>query len=206
MRSWIPSELQSGPFVVAQAREAGLKWEMLQTASWRRMSRGQYSWSGLSDDIELKLRAVQARLPECAAFSGRTAAWLHGLDFPPEPIEVTVPRDISVRSRAGVKLRRASLDRTDRTSRRGFRVTTALRTVCDLGSRADVVESTVAVDMALKGGLVKLEELARYVEDNAGAKGVRRLRRAVGLAEPRCESPMETRLRLELIRARLPRP
>jgi very-short-patch-repair endonuclease len=39
-----------------------------------------------------------------------------------------------------------------------------------------------------------------------GAKGIKRLRRAVRHVDPRSESPMETRLRMELIRGRLPCP
>ena len=171
------------------------------------MSRGQYAWIGLPHDIELTLRAVQRRLPEQAAFSGHTAAWIHGLDFMPcEPIEVTIPRDLTVRTRAGAKLRRALLPDTDVIIRRGYRVTTPLRTACDLGSCRDVVEATVAVDMALHAGVINMESLAGHVACNPGAKGIKRLRRAVSLAEPRSASPMETRLRLELIMARLPRP
>jgi len=203
----IPKELKADPFTVVEARGAGVAWESLQTRAWRRMSRGQYAWTGLRHDVELILRAVDKRLPERAAFSGRTAAWIHGLDvLPCEPIEVTVPRDLPVRSRSGVRLRRASLPGSDLTVHRGFRVTTPLRTVCDLGSSADIVEATVALDMALHAGIVDMRALDRHVDSSAGAKGVKRLRRAIGLAEPRSESPMETRLRLELINARLPAP
>src|SRR2546426_10479605 len=46
--------------------------------------------------------------------------------------------------------------------------------------------------MAVRAGLVKLSNLARHVESHAGAKGINRLRRAVRLADPRSESPMET--------------
>src|SRR5437660_10950795 len=115
-------------------------------------------------------------------------------------------RRVPVRDRAGVRLRRAELPKSDVIVRQGFRTTSAIRTVCDLASRRDPVESVVAVDMAVRAGLVKLSNLARHVESHAGAKGIKRLRRAVRLADPRSESPMETRLRMELVRARLPRP
>jgi len=204
---WIPGELKADPFTVAEARGAGLTWEGLQTRAWRRMSRGQYAWTGLPHDVELTLRAVEMRLPEQAVFSGRTAAWIHGLDVPPcEPIEVTVPRDLPVRSRSGVRVRRASLPGCDRTNHRGFRVTTPLRTACDLGSCPNIVEATVALDMALHARMVDVRVLNLHVESSAGAKGIKRLRRAVGLAEPRSESPTETRLRLQVIKARLPAP
>jgi len=38
-----------------------------------------------------------------------------------------------------------------------------MRTVCDLASRRDPVESVVAVDMAVRAGLVKMSNLARHV-------------------------------------------
>lgn len=81
-----------------------------------------------------------------------------------------------------------------------------MRTACDLGSLRDVIESVVALDMATRTGLVQLSTLAKHVATHPGEKGIRRLRRAVRLADPRSESPMETRLRMQLIRARLPRP
>jgi very-short-patch-repair endonuclease len=199
--------LRRVPFTVAQAREAGMRWRDLQTRHWSRTSHGQYAWAGLPQDFRLKLLAVSLRMPRKYAFSGLAAAWLLGLDSSwSELVEVTVPRDVPVRARAGVKVRRAALPESDVIVKRGLRTTSAMRTVCDLGSRADLVESVVAVDMALYAGLVKLPDLESHVATHAGAKGIRRLRRAVWLAEPRSESPMETRLRIQLIRGRLPRP
>jgi len=184
-----------------------MRWRDLQTRHWTRTSHGQYAWAGLPQDPRLKLLAVSMRMPRKYAFSGLTAAWLLGFDGAwSEPVEVTVPRDVPVRARAGVKLRRAALPESDVIEKRGLRVTSAMRTVCDLGSRSDLVESVVAIDMAAHAGLVKLSELERHVATHAGTKGIKRLRRAVGLAEPRSESPMETRLRIQLIRGRLPRP
>ena len=60
--------------------------------------------------------------------------------------------------------------------------------------------------MALHADLVTLETLERHVGKHPGAKGIKRLRKALRLANPRSESPMETRLRVELVRARLPTP
>src|SRR5438309_5405740 len=199
--------LRGGPFTVADARRVGLRWDDLQTRIWARLSRGQYAWMGLPQDAVLKLKAVAQRLPASYAFSGSTAAWVLGLDEAwCDPIEVTIGREVPVRARAGVRLRRAELPESDVIVRQGFRTTSAIRTVCDLASRRDPVESVVAVDMAVRAGLVKLSDLALHVESHAGAKGIKRLRRAVRLADPRSESPMETRLRMELVRARLPRP
>lgn len=207
MDSSIPAELRVGPFTVGEARSLGLTWKELQARRWRRVSYGRYLWSRLPADVDLMLKTVADRLPPAAVFSGLTAAWLLGLDTrPDDPIEVTVERDMPVRARAGVKLRRAFLPAADVEIRRGYRITNALRTVRDLGSRKDVAESVVAIDMALHAQLVDIAAIERLVESNRGAKGIARLRRAVALASPRPESPMETRLRLLLVSAGLPIP
>lgn len=199
--------MKERPFFVCEAREAGLSWEALQTRRWRRMSRGQYASSRLSVDVRLTLRAVADRMPARYAFSGRTAAWLHGLDLPPcDPVEVTIDRDESVRGRAGVRLRRAALTEAEVITLDGLRATSPLRTVRDLGSGRDHVESVVAIEMAAHAGTVELRDVAHYAATHPGEKGIKRLRRATALADPRSESPMETRLRLELISARLPKP
>ena len=193
--------------MVLEARDVGFKWRSLQTNRWRRLSRGQYSWTAIPDDTELRLKAAQQRLPSGFAFSGRTAGWILGLDMSPcDPIEATVQRGISVRSRAGMKVRRAALPEGDVIQRRGFPLTNPLRTVTDLGSGRDLVESVVAIDLALHAGLIGTGALDSHVEKHAGAKGIRRLRRAVRLADSRSESPMETRLRMQLVLARLPAP
>jgi very-short-patch-repair endonuclease len=153
----------------------------------------------------LVLAAIARRLPR-AVFAGLTAGWLHGLDLPPiDPVEVIIP-DAHHSGRAGVRLRRATLAPGDVVRLKGLPVTSALRTAIDLGCRRPLVEAVVALDMALNQGLVSFAELGSFLESNPGAKGIAKLRRAVDLAEPASESPMETQLRLLLVRAGLPRP
>jgi hypothetical protein len=151
------------------------------------------------------LFAIADRLPE-AVFSGCTAGWLHGLDLPPDdPIEVTVP-NAHISNRAGVYIRRTALARVEIVRLRGFPVTSALRTAVDLGSHRVLADAVIALDMALHKRIVNLAALRSFCEARPGAKRIAKLRRAVELAEPATESPMETRLRLILVMARLPRP
>jgi len=142
------------------------------------------------------LAAVARRLPAGAAFSGRTAAWLHGLDVEPcDPIEVTIPEPIGSGRRAGAFVRRAALAGEEIVQRRGLPTTSALRTVVDLGGRNPLTEGVVAADLFLHARLVTIAELRSYVADHPRAKGIARLRRVIDLAEPKAESAMETRLR-----------
>jgi very-short-patch-repair endonuclease len=153
------------------------------------------------------LGAVARRLPEGAAFSGHTAAWLHGLDVAPcDPIEVTIPERIGSGRRAGASVRRADLAADEVVLRRALPCTSALRTVVDLGGRDLLTDGVVAADMFLHARLVTVAELRSHVANHPRAKGIARLRRVVDLAEPKAESAMETRLRMLLVLAGLPRP
>jgi very-short-patch-repair endonuclease len=81
-----------------------------------------------------------------------------------------------------------------------------VRTVFDVSQRLPVTEATAVADMALHANLVQLTSLQERADQLAGRKGVKRFRRVVDLAEPKAESPMETRLRLVLVLGGLPRP
>ena len=80
--------------------------------------------------------------------------------------------------------------------RRGFPTTSAIRTVVDLAGKNTLTERVVAADMFPHAKLVTVAQLA----------GIARLRRVADFAEPLAESPMETRLRMVLVLAGLPRP
>jgi very-short-patch-repair endonuclease len=136
-----------------------------------------------------------------------TAAWLHGLDVEPcRPVEATVPEGSTVAGRVGIRLRRAKVERSDVVSRKGFECTSIHRTLVDVSQRLTLVESVVLADMALHAGLVTLAELQERAMRSAAHRGVRRFRRVVNYAEPKTESPMESRLRMLLVLGRLPRP
>ena len=153
--------------------------------------------------LEMALR----RLPDGAAFSGFTAAWLHGLDVPPcSPIEVTVPEDAGVSGRAGMVVHRTTFNRGDVVEARGLAVTSRVRTVGELCSRLELVEAVVIADAALHVNLTSLRELNAWATSHAYRRGIRTLRRVLKHAEPKAESPMESRLRMVLVLGRLPRP
>jgi uncharacterized protein DUF559 len=203
----VPPELRGGPFTLNEARLAGLTPRQLQGASWRRITFNRYVWVGLGDTPELTLATLHQRLPPGSGFSGATAGWLYGLDYQPcDPVEATIPKGCGSSALAGVAVRRAALPESDLVVRRGFRTTSPVRTVFDLGSRPPLAEAVVAVDSALRAGLVVLRDLRDWAAKHAGSKGIKQFRRVVDLAEPATESPMESRLRMVLIMGGLPRP
>ena len=62
------------------------------------------------------------------------------------------------------------------------------------------------VDLALHRRLVSRTQLSHWAATHAGSRGIVTFKRAIELAEPATESPMETRLRMMLVLAGLPRP
>lgn len=187
--------------------EAGLTAAKLRRGVWQRVGPALYAKGSRADLVEIRLAAVQIRLPVLAAFSERTAAWLHGLDLAPcAPIQVVAAPEAKISARSGAKVRRALLHPAELGWVRGFRVTSPLRTVLDLGSRFPLIESVSAVDMALHKGLVEETALASAVTAATGRKGSVQLRRVLALCDGSAESPMETRLRVLIELAGLPRP
>jgi very-short-patch-repair endonuclease len=203
----VPAALKMGPFNRAEASGVGITRSQLRSARYRRLGAGLYRWVGLTESPHLILTAAAKRMPAGAAFSGRTAGWLHGLDLAPcDPIEVTIPEPSGSSRLAGALVRRAHIARHEIVRRRGLPTTSAIRTVVDLGDRDPVTEGVVAADLFLHAGLVTVDQLRNYVEEHPGTRGIARLRRVVDLVEPKAESAMETRLRMLLVLARLPRP
>jgi very-short-patch-repair endonuclease len=203
----IPVALTTGPFNLAEARRHGLTKDHLLGASWRRLGGGFYALRAIADDPKVVLAAISRRLPTTAVFSDRTAAWLHGLDLPPcDPIEVTLPPGCHTSRLVGVAVRRSTVSASETVVRRGHRATSAVRTLADLGRHLPLVEGVAALDMALHRRLIELADLRSWAGAHRGYPGITRLRRAIELAEPVTESVMETRLRLLLVLARLPRP
>lgn len=204
-RALVPEHLKLRPFSLADAAAAGLTRWQLEGASWRKVGRGIYVWKGAGERAEDRLMAIS--VPPGGDFAGRTAAWLNGLDTSPcDPIELIVPNGSGAGSRLGVSVRRIDLPPADIVIRRGFPATSLPRTIADLLPSLGLVESVVFSDMALNRGLMELTDLTEWSLNNPRRKGVVGLRRIIDLTDGGAESPMETRLRLRLVVAGLPRP
>ena len=202
-----PRALLRGVFSVGDARRAGLERWHLEGAGWTRLGPSLYVSKDLISNPIHRLEAARHRLPANAAFSGLTAAWLHGLDVQPcDPIEVTVPEDAGISSRSGIALRRSVLVSGDVVRSRGVPVTSIARTVGELCARLDLVEAVVIADEALHSGSLHLDQLTSWADDHAGNRGMRNLRRVLGFVDAAAESPMESRLRMVLVLGGLPRP
>ncbi|SCF27906.1 Very-short-patch-repair endonuclease [Micromonospora viridifaciens] len=175
-------------------------------------------------------------VPDGAAIAGRSAAALYGVGqvSPDEPVDVLTPKPPSESSApgsgtgptgavtsgartataaasrrgpmAGLRVHRAEVDPGDIVDRAGIRVTSPARTCWDLARWLDVIEAVVLIDGLLARGLIDVLALRAYALARAGRRGWRALLRAGDLADAGAESPQETRTRVRLVLAGLPRP
>ena len=198
-----------GPFTIHQARAAGLTAEQLRSGCWRRLFQGVYVNADIADTVVLRARAVSLVLPPGAAAGYSTAAWMHGADVRPSAyfaaVEVIAQRGDQIRKQ-GVRARSALLEASDLTCIAGVPVTTPVRTAFDLARRRDLVEAVVGVDAMLNRGGCSPDDLREYVASHRGWRGVRYADAALRHAEPLSQSPMESRQRMRLVLAGLPRP
>ena len=205
-----PRQLQYQLFRGSQARADGvLTTTQLRSSAWVRVGRDLYADARLERDHELACRAVALRLPEYVAFAGPSAAALlgvtHAADFR-DPVHVVVPADLRLGNANGLIVHRVQLGPDDVEAAGDLRRTSPNRTVWDLACWLDPVRSVPTIDALLAQGLVSVERLHQTIADRQPGRGRVRVRRTVELADGRAQSPQESRLRVRLVQAGLPRP
>lgn len=156
------------------------------------------------------LRSLAAyRLVEgTGVLSGYSAALLLGADCAPSrrvPAEVTVPGG-GRRRHPGLLVHRDRLHPGEITDVDGVRCTTPLRTAFDLARRLDPVEAVVAVDRLANEHRFHPDLLLNFCVRYRGVRGVARVPDVLAAATPYSGSPMESRLRMLIADAGLPRP
>jgi very-short-patch-repair endonuclease len=144
---------------------------------------------------ELRVLAVAALLVSEAVVTGCSAAVLWGVDLAgPEDVELTLPPTAHPRRVAGVRVRRAVLPPGEVRRRRGMPATTPKATAVRVAAALPHDEAVVAVDRLVASGRVDLEPIRTLAAAQSGP------------GAGRAESPQETRLRLLMLRGRLPLP
>jgi hypothetical protein len=209
----VPGDLRLMPFRGSIAVEAGrVSWSALRRGRWRRLFPDVY----VAADVEMDHRwwcysaLMYAGRAPGVAVSGLSAAALMGVDLLPVdggPVELTVPPTLRRESRRpSLVVIRSLLDASDLCMVGGLPVTSPERTAFDLARRSSATEAIVALDALLHRRLVGVQRLDSYALEVAGRPGSVRFARALAMAEPLSESPMESRTRMCLVGAGLPRP
>jgi very-short-patch-repair endonuclease len=158
-------------------------------------------------DLNLRSHAAYRYVEGKGVLSGYSAAEVLGASCGPRdaPAEVTVPRR-GQRRPAGLIVHRAHLYPGEIKEVNGLRVTSPVRTAYDLARCSDLVEGVVAVDRLANVHRFSPDLLLHFSARYHGARGNSLVPVVLAHADRRACSPMETRLRMLIVQAGLPRP
>lgn len=189
---------------------AGLTtWTVLQGPRFVRLFPDTYVEAPGNGWPDLELRSLAAyRYAEWeGVLSGYSAAEILGASCGPwdAPADVTVPHR-SQRSPAGLIVRRAHLYPDEIVEVQGLRVTSPARTAFDLARSGDLVERVVAVDRLANVHRFSPDQLLHLSARHRGSRGNGLVPSVLAHADGRACSPMETRLRMLIVHAGLPKP
>jgi hypothetical protein len=205
----VPDELRSNPFTTRQAAAYGVSRSALRGAEWRHVFRDVWVHTGVADNRDMRLEAVRLVLGEGAFVCGLTAAWIYGCevqDRRSELVWVGCRTSHRLRTRSGCLTREITVTDSDLQVINGITMTTEIRTVFDCARWLMLIEAVVVADALAHSGEVTPADLAHYAATHRGLRGVRKVDEVLDLVEPLSESPMETRVRLLIVLAGLPRP
>jgi len=124
------------------------------------------------------------------------------LDAPAEVAMLRGPQ----RAHPGLVVHRDRIAPGEITEVGGIQVTTPLRTAYDLARRGGLVERVVAVDALARRHRFAPDLLLHFARRYRGARGNDAIPEVLTFADRRSGSPMESRLRMLIVRAGLPRP
>jgi very-short-patch-repair endonuclease len=207
----LPPELRSGPFSVANARASGIGPPRLRRSDLRRPHHGiRVSGGKAPTDVAERCRELFPALPDAAVFSHTTAAQLLGLPLPgwaqTDAIHVAVPPPLRAPRRDGVIGHQLMVDESIEVD--GLPVAPPVETWVQLAALLRVDDLVLAGDALVRRHepLARMSSLEQATTAASGRPGIRRLREAQPLVRARTDSPMETVLRLRILRSGLPEP
>lgn len=210
--------LPTSPFTRQQAFDVGLTARQWRDLAHDRLIRevypGLFVDNTLPDTLELRFDIVRHVLPEHVAVARRAAAWLHGQDvldhrgLPHTPrIDVLTRRPADRPQHPLVKAHVAhELRPSDLMLINDLQVTTPLRTAADLARHLPRADALVAVDGYLNKEMVSQSELRESLIRWKKRRGIRQAYEILDLSDPLSQSGGESRTRLRIIDAGLPRP
>jgi very-short-patch-repair endonuclease len=195
--------MEARPFVGSQALKRGALTRRELRTRYRAVFRDVY----IGEDAQLTAasKAHAAWLSTGATLAGLSAAAVLGTKW----LDVSAPAEIVRADRhgqQGIVVRSHRLADDEVRTIRGMRLTTAPRTAFDIGCGLPLADSVPILDALLNATGIKPADVIAVARRHPRARGIRRLGAALELADGGSESPQETRLRLLLIGAGLPKP
>ncbi|OHU52710.1 DUF559 domain-containing protein [Mycobacteroides chelonae] len=170
---------------------------------YRRIYRNVYLPIGVELTASIRAEAAFLWSDGSAVVCGASAAAVHGNPW----ISADRPAELIREWRSaptGIIVHADTLCSGESRVLGGVQVTTHARTVFDIGRRVHTSRAVELIDVLLRN--CSMSEVREVASRHRGARGIRRLMNVLSLADPGAESVQETRLRMCLVGAGLPRP
>lgn len=195
---------QYGTFSRRQAESFGFSSRMILTRveneAWVRLAPAVYAVASAPPKWERQMAAA-VLTREGSIVAGRAAAYLHEFDgFGPGRPVIMIGANGNARSPLANVIRSDRFESVGVVRRRGFRVTDEAETVMTLAADLSAERLEALVDSLLARKSVVVDELARVVAANTGARGIARLRSIVEHRLPTAYQPPSTELERLLYR------
>jgi very-short-patch-repair endonuclease len=193
------------PFVGSEALAAGLLTPYELRSRYVSLHKDVYVPRDAELMAVLRAKALWLRSRRRGILAGFSASALHGSKWidPKQPAAII---DTNRRRAAGVQVWEERIEPDEIAVVDDMRVTTPARTALDLARRYPTDVAVAAVDALARATEVKLADIELLVERYKSHRGMKAARAALDLVDAGAQSPKETWLRLQLLRAGFPRP
>jgi very-short-patch-repair endonuclease len=197
--------MDDAPFLGSDAVRQALLTDYQLRTWYRAVHRNVYVPTGFTMTAEARARAAwlwaggDAVLARSSAAAVLGTRWLDG-DRPAELIRS------SRRRPAGLIMHTWDVTPQETCVVRGMKCTTPARTAFDIGRTLGMPQAVPILDALMNATRLSAADVITLAEARPRHRGVRRLRAAMAMADAGAESPQESRVRLLLCEAGLPKP
>lgn len=193
------------PFLGSEALAAGRMTRHALRSRYTAIHQDVYIARDVEVTATVRAKAAWLRSRRRGILAGFSAAALHGSRWI-DPAHPAMIIDTNHRACRGVRAWGGAISDDEICRIAGIPVTSPARTALDLARRLPLDAAVPAVDALANAAHLKLADVDLLVERYRGGRGLVAARAALDLVDGGAQSPRETRLRLQLIRAGLPRP
>lgn len=205
------------PFTAADAAASGVGparlRELLRAGAVKQLLHGVYVPGSWPDSPASRAAAAARVLPRQCVIADRSAASLHGIDVL-DFAELDVPPDLEVVSvaaanptrRDGVLGGKRDLNPDEIMTIGGVRVTTPIRTACDIACLRGRRRAIATLDAFRTRYGISERALTAMLPTYGGRRGVTQLRELIPLSRPDVDSQPESWIRIDIYDDGLPMP
>jgi very-short-patch-repair endonuclease len=193
------------PFVGSEAVAAGIASHHQLRHYYTRVFRDVYVSDGTDLTPSARAKAAWLWTRRRGVVSGFSASALYGSKW----VDPTQPAEIIHANRhrlAGLRVRGDHFQSDEIQTIDGVPVTTAARTALDLACWYPTATAVAGIDALCRASELKVVDTEALVQRYPGRRGIVRARESLNLTDAGAQSPKESRLRVILIKAGLPRP